>query len=233
MKKVVYSLLGISIILIILVFGIYLYHKNESKYINGINPYQKEINEIVGINEPIFNSKNPKDTLKPVYGAIINAYEIKAYQSLNIMVMMNPKDAYSSEDAEIRKNQSEEAREIIEKNQNIIKKLIVFSEKNNIDYLNSNQFKQFYESIQKVINSNFNMEIIKEEDNQNKEFFNNKEFKKISQGYMSDIQKSTKKYPNLKKDGRYYIAIWNNAIIAFSNKNINEAPINFNTVDIE
>lgn len=231
MKKVMYLLIGIIMILIIMIGG-YLYYKYETEYINGINPYQKEINKILGVNEPVFNSINAKEPLKPVYGAIINAYEFKTYQALNIMVMMNPNDAYSPQDAKIRKKQSQEAREVIEKNQAIIKKMIEFSEKNNIDYLNANQFKQFYESIQKVINSNFNMEISKEEDNRNKQFFSNKEFKEISEGYMNDIQKSTKKYPNLKKDGKYYLAIWNNAFIAFSNKNINERPIEFNTVDI-
>ncbi|MGL4875041.1 MAG: hypothetical protein ACRC30_10380 [Clostridium sp.] len=232
MKKLICLVLGIIIVVTI---GGSIYYKYETKYINGINPYQKEINKILGINEPIFNSRNAKNALKPVYGAIINAYELRTYRALNTICIMNINLNSNSNliEQKIEKQQIQQAENLMKKNQIIMKNMIEFSENNNINYLKSNQLEKFYQSIQKCINSGFNMKIIEEVDKDNKQLFNNVEFKKISEGYMNDIQRSTKKYPDLKKNGKYYLVIWNNAQIAFSSQKDEGEQISFDTVNVE
>lgn len=174
-------------VLIILLCGFYLYHRYETEYINGINPYQKEINEILGVNEPIFNSRSPKKALKPVYGMIIDAYQEKTSELINNIASNYEINKYN------------QYIETIKKNQKIMKSIFEFSGENNINYLNINEVNEFYNSVQKIIDSNFDMEVIKKENIGIKNVFFNTKFREISKNYIDSIESSTKKYPNLKK----------------------------------
>lgn len=207
-------------VLIILLCGFYLYHRYETKYINGINIYQKEINEILGVNEPIFNSRSPKKDLKPVYGMIIGAYQDNTAEIINNLAL------------KINENKYNEYIETIKKNQTIMKKMFDFSDENNIGYLNTSQIKEFYNSVQKIIDSKFNDEIIEEENSIIQKILNSKKNDNILYRYTNSIESSTKKYPNLKKDNYYSDCIWNNALIAFSYKGGGGKQINFDTVNV-
>lgn len=218
-KKNKLRVLGILGVLILILSVWYFYNRYETEYINGINPYQKEINEILGVNEPIFNSRSPKKTLKPVYGMIVGAYQDNTAEIINNLAL------------KINKNKYNEYIETIKKNQSIMKKMFDFSDKNNIGYLNTSQIKEFYNSVQKIIDSNFNDEIIKEENIILQKTLNSKKNSNILYRYTNSIEASTKKYPNLEKDNYYSDCIWNNALMAFGYKGGRE--IKFDTINVE
>lgn len=215
-KLQIFIIFGALILIIGIGYGI---NRYETEYINGVNIYQNEINEILGVNEPIFNSRRPKSTLEPVYGMIIDAYEENTYEYLNNIAL------------NFNKDKNYEYIETIKNNQLIMKKMFDFSNKNDINYLNINQLNQFYNSIQKVIDSNFNIDIIKKEVDANKSFFQNKQFRKISRKYINDINYSVKGYPFINEDTGYSDCIWNNALMAFSYQGGGGRELNFNTVN--
>lgn len=219
-KKNKLRVLGILGVLIIILELWYFYNRYETEYINGINPYQKDINKILGVNEPIFNSRSPKKALKPVYGMIIDAYQEKTSELINYIASNYEMNKYN------------QYIETIKKNQKIMKNIIEFSGENNINYLNINEINEFYNSVQKIIDSNFDMEVIKKENIDIKNVFFNKKFREISKNYIDSIESSTKKYPNLKKDNYYSDCIWNNALMAFSYKGGGGKQINFDTVNV-
>lgn len=158
--------------------------------------------------------------MKPVYGMIIDAYQEKTSELINNIASNYEINKYN------------QYIETIKKNQKIMKNIFEFNGENNINYLNINEVNEFYNSVQKIIDSNFDMEVIKKENIGIKNVFFNTKFREISKNYIDSIESSTKKYPNLKKDNYYSDCIWNNALMAFSYKGCGGKQINFDTVNV-